>query len=148
MGRGEASNGCRRTSSPQHEHDVRKATNANSWMGAQTRLGATILAICATLQLSSAHAQEEEYASARSTVGYVDAALPVNLFRLRFDAGYDDNTPDRGEFFYSQYRQQAFTPIAGPASGSGKGGSGRAGEAPAPTVKGSRPSLMAAAGGT
>jgi hypothetical protein len=32
--------------------------------------------------------------------GYIDGAIPGNQFRLRFDASYDDNRPNRAEFFY------------------------------------------------
>jgi hypothetical protein len=32
--------------------------------------------------------------------GYVDDAIPYTHFRLRFDAAYNDNRPDRAEFFY------------------------------------------------
>lgn len=39
-------------------------------------------------------------ARAESNVGYIDAAIPRTQFRLRFDAAYDDNRPDRAEFFY------------------------------------------------
>lgn len=35
-----------------------------------------------------------------SAAGYIDSAIPVTMFRLRFDAAYDDNRPDRAEFFY------------------------------------------------
>jgi hypothetical protein len=32
--------------------------------------------------------------------GYIDNAVPKTMFRLRYDAAYDDNRPDRAEFFY------------------------------------------------
>jgi hypothetical protein len=32
--------------------------------------------------------------------GYVDDAIPRTQMRVRFDAAYDDNRPDRAEFFY------------------------------------------------
>jgi hypothetical protein len=32
--------------------------------------------------------------------GYVDNAVPWSHYRLRFDAAYDDNRPDRADFFY------------------------------------------------
>jgi hypothetical protein len=32
--------------------------------------------------------------------GYIDSAIPGTEFRLRFDASYDDNRPNRAEFFY------------------------------------------------
>jgi hypothetical protein len=34
--------------------------------------------------------------------GYVDFAIPITQFRLRFDAAYGNNRPDRAEFFYSK----------------------------------------------
>ena len=37
-----------------------------------------------------------------SMVGYVDNAIVGSEVRLRFDAGFDDNRPDRAEFFYAQ----------------------------------------------
>jgi len=37
-----------------------------------------------------------------SMVGYVDDAIVGNQIRIRFDAGFDDNVPDRAEFFYPQ----------------------------------------------
>jgi hypothetical protein len=35
-----------------------------------------------------------------SSVGYIDSALPGDLFRFRFDAAYDDRAPTRAEFLY------------------------------------------------
>jgi hypothetical protein len=32
--------------------------------------------------------------------GYIDDAIPASRIRIRFDAAYDDNRPDRAEFFY------------------------------------------------
>jgi hypothetical protein len=37
---------------------------------------------------------------AETNVGYIDSALPVTQFRLRFDAAYDDNRPERVDFLY------------------------------------------------
>jgi hypothetical protein len=37
-----------------------------------------------------------------SSVGYIDSAIPTNLFRLRVDAAYDSNRPTRAEFFYAR----------------------------------------------
>lgn len=42
----------------------------------------------------------EMFAAASSAVGYIDPAIPATRFRLRADAAYDDNRPDRAEFFY------------------------------------------------
>lgn len=35
-----------------------------------------------------------------SSVGYIDPAIPGNIFRLRFDDSFNDNRPTRAEFFY------------------------------------------------
>src|SRR4051794_9920521 len=37
-----------------------------------------------------------------SKVGYIDSAILGNIFRLRFDAAYDNHRPSRAEFFYAQ----------------------------------------------
>ncbi len=55
--------------------------------------------------------------------GYIDWAAPRTQFRLRFDAGFDNNRPDRAEFFYAQ---------CGCGDGPGPGVVG-----PPPTVNGS-----------
>ncbi|MEZ6060967.1 MAG: transporter [Planctomycetaceae bacterium] len=34
--------------------------------------------------------------------GYIDNALPQSQFRIRFDGGWNNVTPDRAEFFYAQ----------------------------------------------
>jgi hypothetical protein len=39
---------------------------------------------------------------AMAAPGYVDFAIPVSQFRLRFDAAYDSNRPDRAEFLYGK----------------------------------------------
>ena len=41
-------------------------------------------------------------AFAFSNGGYIDSAIPQTRFRLRFDAAYNDNRPDRAEFFYAK----------------------------------------------
>lgn len=39
----------------------------------------------------------------RSTIpGYIENAAPMNQFRMRFDALFDNEFPDRAEFFYGQ----------------------------------------------
>jgi hypothetical protein len=35
-----------------------------------------------------------------SSVGYIDSAIPGDVFRFRFDAAYNDRRPTRAEFFY------------------------------------------------
>jgi hypothetical protein len=53
------------------------------------------------LALHSAHAQGTSGPRVSdSSVGYIDPAIPGNVFRFRFDAAYDDNRPTRAEFFY------------------------------------------------
>ncbi len=37
-----------------------------------------------------------------SMVGYIDNAIVGSEIRVRFDAGFHDNAPDRAEFFYAQ----------------------------------------------
>lgn len=37
-----------------------------------------------------------------SMVGYIDNAIVGSQIRFRMDAGFDDNRPDRAEFFYAQ----------------------------------------------
>jgi hypothetical protein len=44
----------------------------------------------------------ETVALSESSVGYIDSAIPRTQLRLRFDAAYDDNRPDRAEFFYAK----------------------------------------------
>src|SRR5712691_11833904 len=39
---------------------------------------------------------------AASAVGYIDSAIPLTQFRLRYDAAYHDNRPARAEFFYAK----------------------------------------------
>jgi hypothetical protein len=38
-----------------------------------------------------------------SMVGYIDDAIIGSQVRIRFDAGFHDNAPDRAEFFYARY---------------------------------------------
>jgi hypothetical protein len=37
-----------------------------------------------------------------SKVGYIDAAIPGDVFRLRYDTTYNNRRPSRAEFFYAQ----------------------------------------------
>ncbi len=41
-------------------------------------------------------------ALAPAAVGYIDYAVPRTTVRLRFDASYGNNVPDRAEFFYAK----------------------------------------------
>ncbi len=68
-----------------------------------------ILAIAIVLpNFASAIAQDLPIIVGDSGVGYVDNALVGNQFRLRFDAAYDINQPNRSEFLW------AWPPAAGP----------------------------------
>ncbi|MBL8799412.1 MAG: hypothetical protein JNM56_36355 [Planctomycetia bacterium] len=42
----------------------------------------------------------EGFSLASSNVGYIDSAIPQSQIRLRADAAYRNNRPDRAEFFY------------------------------------------------
>jgi len=42
--------------------------------------------------------------------GYLDNAIPRTMFRLRYDAGFDMNRPDRAEYFYAEWRELSFHP--------------------------------------
>jgi hypothetical protein len=63
--------------------------------GWRLAVGAALLA----LAVSPAYGQPQ---SADSNSGYVDSALISTLVRFRADAAYDDNVPDRAEFFYGK----------------------------------------------
>jgi hypothetical protein len=41
---------------------------------------------------------------------YIDSAIPKSMFRLRYDAGFDMNHPDRAEFFYAAWKELSFHP--------------------------------------
>ena len=45
---------------------------------------------------------EDEFSTRDITVGYIDSAIPIDLFRLRFDAASNSNHPNRAEFFYAK----------------------------------------------
>jgi hypothetical protein len=47
-----------------------------------------------------------------SSVGYIDNALIANQVRLRFDAAYGNDVPDRAEFFYAKCG--CFRTLSGP----------------------------------
>jgi hypothetical protein len=69
---------------------------------------ATLLAAALAVAVSpgAAHAQpapasdEEGPTVSNSGVGYIDAAIPGNQLRLRYDAAFYDNRPTRAEFLY------------------------------------------------
>ncbi len=101
------------------------------------------LAAVGVLTSPAVRGQETERGTSTSSdnTAYIDGATPVNMFRLRFDAAYDANRPDRAEFIYSQYQQQRIvaggliyvnTPIAGRVTTGGGGGGGGGGPGPNP----------------
>jgi hypothetical protein len=59
-----------------------------------------------------------------SMVGYIDNPIVESQIRVRFDGAFDDNSPDRAEFFYAKcgcYRVGGVDPKApGPPPGSAK----------------------------
>lgn len=40
--------------------------------------------------------------AAASATGYLDNPIPITTFRVRYDSAYDNNRPDRAEFFYGK----------------------------------------------
>jgi hypothetical protein len=42
--------------------------------------------------------------------GYLDNPIPKTMVRLRYDAGFDMDRPDRAEFFYGQWKELSFHP--------------------------------------
>lgn len=37
-----------------------------------------------------------------AATGYIDSAIPLSNFRMRFDSAYNNNRPDRAEYFYGK----------------------------------------------
>jgi hypothetical protein len=67
------------------------------------RFRATLCCVFLALLPSLASAQGTGGpSSGDSRVGYIDPAIPGDLFRLRFDAAFNDRRPTRAEFFYPQ----------------------------------------------
>jgi hypothetical protein len=58
------------------------------------------------LAVGSTHAQT----GAETTVGYLDNAVPQNMLRLRYDAGFDMNRPDRAAYFYATWAELKYHP--------------------------------------
>jgi hypothetical protein len=75
-----------------------------AWHFAARHLGRAALGILLLAAVPlSAHAQGAgEPTVSGSSVGYIDSALPADLFRLRFDAAYQDRRPTRAEFFWAK----------------------------------------------
>jgi hypothetical protein len=55
---------------------------------------------CAVWMLALMASLAQAQTGSETNVGYIDSALPITQFRLRFDAAYDDNRPERVDFLY------------------------------------------------
>jgi hypothetical protein len=66
--------------------------------------------------------EEGRAAGASGTVGYIDSAIPITRFRFRFDAAYNNNRPDRAEFFYPKGQSGVGGGVGGKGIGVGGGG--------------------------
>jgi hypothetical protein len=42
--------------------------------------------------------------------GYLDSAIPMTMFRLRYDTAYNLNRPDRAEYIYGAWQELSFHP--------------------------------------
>jgi hypothetical protein len=87
-------------------------------------------AIVATALLSQRANGQVQTAS--SNVGYIDDAIIQTQLRLRFDAAYDADRPDRAEFFYAKcgcFRELAQAGLGGDPNAPG----------PAPPLNGGNP---------
>ena len=68
-----------------------------SWRAAAALAALSFLAAAA----ENAVAQEPDGPVIRdSSVGYIDAAIPGDVIRFRYDAAYNNRQPSRAEFFY------------------------------------------------
>ncbi len=80
------------------------------------RIVATLVLALSVLAPQYANCQVQ---TSDSSVGYIDDAIIRTQMRLRFDAAFDNNRPDRAEFFYAKcgcFRELGVDPDApGPA---------------------------------
>jgi len=72
--------------------------------GSASRPAGTAAAAVAAEQAASQQTQARPESRTRrpSMVGYIDDGLVHSQVRIRFDAGYNDQFPDRAEFFYAK----------------------------------------------
>jgi hypothetical protein len=69
--------------------------------GFMVRLRWMVVLLVAAAAWGSARAQGTSGPrTSDSSVGYIDSAIPGDVFRFRFDASFDDNRPTRAEFLY------------------------------------------------
>ncbi|PNY36975.1 hypothetical protein C2E31_10200 [Rhodopirellula baltica] len=72
------------------------------------------MALLALATAGSCFAQDDDppFSTSDTNVGYVDCAIPMTQVRFRFDAAYDNPTPDRAEFFYRASTAATGVPIS------------------------------------
>lgn len=89
-----------------HRKPVR--TSNGRVVGGAHRTGAAALsALVAAAVVLAGSPAAAQLTTNDSNVGYIDSAIPAKQLRLRFDAAYDSNFPDRAEFFYGAWRRAA-----------------------------------------
>jgi hypothetical protein len=71
-------------------------------MRVQLSLQACIVATVTLLSVLPGRDARCQLQTASSNVGYIDDAIVQTRLRLRFDAAYDSDRPDRAEFFYAK----------------------------------------------
>jgi hypothetical protein len=107
---------------------ARFATESDMHIRRLLRSAAAVFAagpVLLALTASRVQAQPEDSGGSRA---YIDGALPVNQFVLRFDAMYDNNRPDRAEFLYPQYKAQSGFRFDNGPTGEGTPGRGSGGK--------------------
>jgi hypothetical protein len=62
----------------------------------------TLLLAAGLLLAARRPALGQGFQSSTSNVGYIDNAIPGNMFRVRFEAAYDINRSDRAEYIYQR----------------------------------------------
>jgi hypothetical protein len=65
-----------------------------------SRLLSARVCACVVWMLALTGTSAQAQSGAETSVGYIDSALPLTQFRLRYDAGNGDNRPERADFFY------------------------------------------------
>lgn len=60
--------------------------------------------------MPSSNSSEREASDADSNVGYIDSAVLRDQMRLRYDAAFGLNRPDRAEYFYPKFGFYRFAP--------------------------------------
>lgn len=81
----------------------------------QNRVLRRFVALCLLMFMgSNGFSQEEDppFVTSDTNVGYIDSAIPATQVRLRFDAAFDNPTPDRSEFLYRASTAATGAPIS------------------------------------